>query len=241
MFMSYHYALFKNKDKSLKSIVILMSLLASLFGDVLLREEFDTLNQWEDLHFEKIKEHSVYETKDSTLVAKSDASASGVTFKKKYDIYKYPVIKFKWKVDNVFAKGNAKVKSGDDYPIRIYVNFAYNPDKASFTEGILYSVAKKFYGEYPPHSAMNYIWANKKGLKGAVNNAYTSKVKMIALDEGVEKVGQWVEHTVNVLEDYKKAFGEKPPKMVSLAIMNDSDNTQEKATSYMDFIEISSE
>ncbi|MCB2174033.1 DUF3047 domain-containing protein [bacterium] len=51
-------------------------------------------------------------------------------------------------------------------------------------------------------------------------------------------VGSWQEETVNVYEDYLKVFGEPPPQVASLAIMNDSDNTGEAATSYIDFIEV---
>jgi hypothetical protein len=35
-----------------------------------------------------------------------------------------------------------------------------------------------------------------------------------------------------------KAFGEDPPSVANLAIMNDSDNTGESAVSYIDYIEI---
>ena len=113
-------------------------LLAVLFcfsflqAETLLKENFNTLDNWEPLLFEKIERHSTYEVLDSVLIAKSKNSASGVKFKTTYDIYKYPVLHFKWKINNVFEKGDATTKDGDDYPIRIYVMFEYNPDEASF-------------------------------------------------------------------------------------------------------------
>ena len=51
-------------------------------------------------------------------------------------------------------------------------------------------------------------------------------------------MGKWIMEEVNILEDYKKAFGKNPPKKASLAIMSDSDNTGESATAWIDFIEL---
>jgi len=55
------------------------------------------------------------------------------------------------------------------------------------------------------------------------------------------KLNQYRVHEVNVLKDYIEAFGENPPKNVSIAIMTDSDNTHEKSLSYIDYIEVKSE
>jgi hypothetical protein len=148
---------------------------------------------------------------------------------------------FRWKIRNIYKKGDATTKKGDDYPIRIYVMFKYNPKTASFFDSIKYGIARSFYGAYPPHSSLNYIWANKPQKDKIITSAYTDKAKMIIMDSGKKDVGTWREHTVNVLKDYKKAFGENPPKIVSLAIMSDSDNTKESSLSYIDFIEVKSE
>ena len=223
----------------------LLILFALAFGflnaEVLLKEDFNSLQNWEALNFEKIKKHSVYKVQNSILIASSDASASGLRFKKNYDIYKYPILTFKWKVRNVYKKGDATTKKGDDFPIRIYVMFKYDPKNASFLDSIKYGIAKSIYGAYPPQSSLSYIWANKPQIDKIITNAYTDKAEMIVLDSGKKDVGVWREHTVNVLEDYKKAFGKNPPKTVSLAIMNDSDNTGESSLSYVDFIEVKSE
>jgi hypothetical protein len=61
---------------------------------------------------------------------------------------------------------------------------------------------------------------------------------MILLQQGTENVGRWVEEVVNVVDDYEKAFGRKPPATASLALMNDSDNTAEGAVSAIDYIEV---
>ncbi len=210
-----------------------------LHSKVLLKENFDTMKNWEPLTFKKIKKHSTYTIEDSMLVAKSDDSASGIKFKKQYNIYDYPVLTFKWKINNIYKKGDATTKKGDDYPIRIYVMFKYNPDKASFFQSVKYSTAKTLYGKYPPHSTINYIWSNKIDKNRIVTSPYTDQAKMIAVNSGKKNINTWQTHRLNVLEDYKKAFGKNPPDTVSIAIMTDSDNTHETSVSFVDFIEIS--
>ena len=225
----------------MRLLLSLIFIAFSLNAQVLLKEDFNSLENWEPLYFDKIDKHSTYEVKDSILIAKSEASASGLKFKKSYDIYKFPKLSFKWKINNVYKKGDATTKAGDDYPIRIYVMFEYNPDEAGFFEQVKYDLAKSIYGEYPPHSTVNYIWSNKNQKDKIITSAYTDRAKMIVLDSSSKNLNKWQEHTVNVLEDYKKAFGENPPKRVSLAIMTDSDNTKESSLSYIDFIEVKDE
>ncbi len=209
---------------------------------VLFREDFNDLENWRPLFFPRIKQHSTYsidrEGSDHILKAVSNSSASGIIYKKEFNVYDYPKVRWRWKVSNVYSKGNELSKAGDDYPIRIYIIFKYDPDAAAFGQKIKYGLAKKIYGEYPPHSSLNYIWANKKHTERIITNAYVDEAKMVLLESGGEKVGRWVEEEIDILDDYQKAFGTKPPAIVSIAIMNDSDNTGERSESFVDYIEI---
>ncbi len=211
-------------------------------GVVLFREDFHDLSQWKPLYFPKILQHSGYtvvqEGHRSFLRAESHASASGLLYRKDYRVFDYPKVRWLWKVENVYQKGNAEEKSGDDYPIRIYIIFKYDPGMASFGQRLKYGIAKTIYGEYPPHSSLNYIWANRKHEQRIISNPYTDKAKMILLEAGTEKAGQWVEEDVDVIEDYRRAFGAEPPAEASIAIMNDSDNTGEQSVSFVDYIEV---
>jgi len=207
-----------------------------------LHEQFDDLSNWKPLHFPKIKKYSHYsiEKKDgrSYLKAESKASASGISFKKEFNIYKYPNVRWMWKISNVYKKGNARKKSGDDYPLRIYFVFKYNPEKASLGQRIIYGLAKKIYGEYPPHSGLNFIWANRQHDESIFTSTYTKEERMVILQSGLNNSGKWMEQEVNIIEDYRKAFGFDPPPVASIVIMNDSDDTGESSVSYIDYIEV---
>lgn len=249
-------ALMKNKVSSglLKKIIyspctfIIIGILVLSFPcfsndtHVFLREDFDSLDEWKPLYFAKIKNHSEYtiehQGEETFLRAESDSSASGILFKKEFNVFQYPKARWRWKVNNVYRKGNAREKSGDDYPIRIYIIFKYNPETASLGKKVKYGLAKKLYGDYPPDSTLNYIWANRKHVRKIMANTYAEEAQMIILQSGPQNAGTWLLQEVNVLADYQKAFGTDPPETASLAIMNDSDNTGESSVSYVDFIEV---
>jgi hypothetical protein len=210
--------------------------------DVKIREEFKNLDNWNSYKFPKIKEHSVYTIVEGDILkTESKGSASAIIHKEEFDVYKYPLIQWKWKVDNIIKNGDAKSKEGDDYPIRIYIAFKYEPKAAGIGKRIKYNTAKLLYGDYPPDSSLNYIWANKVHEEDIIVNSYTSEAQMILLQKGDANIGIWKTENVDIIKDYKKAFGKEPPATASIIIMNDTDNTGESAVSYVDYIKVYNE
>ncbi|MBI5663827.1 MAG: DUF3047 domain-containing protein [Nitrospirae bacterium] len=211
-------------------------------AEVFFRDDFNTLENWRPMQFPKIKEHSKYsieaDGEANYLKAESSASASGIILKKEFNVLEYPKVRWKWKVSNVYRKGDEEKKSGDDYPLRVYIAFKYDPATASIGRRLKYGLIKSIYGEYPPHSGLNYIWANREHKDRFIVNPYASEVMMVVLQAGEENTGKWVEQEINIIEDYRSAFGEVPPVTGSIAIMNDSDDTKESSVSYIDYMEV---
>ena len=209
---------------------------------VLFRINFDSLSDWEPLTFPKIKTHSKYSlVKDgdkSILKAESRASASAIVYRRTFNIYENPRLHWRWKVTQLSDRGNPKEKAGDDYPIRVYVMFQYDPNRASLGESLIYKATKAIYGKYPPHSTLNYVWTGANIFERFIASPYTGKAYMVVLERGKEKAGQWIEESVNVLEDYRKAYGKEPPATAGIAVMSDSDNTGTNAEAYLEFIEV---
>jgi len=141
-------------------------------------------------------------------------------------------------VTQLSDRGNPKEKAGDDYPIRVYIMFQYDPAYASLGERLIYNASKVIYGKYPPHSTLNYVWTGTNIPERFIASPYTGKAYMVVLEKGRQRVGQWVEESVNVLADYRKAFGNNPPATAGLAVMSDTDNTGANAVAYLDFIEV---
>ncbi len=210
---------------------------------VIFREDFNTLDRWKPLKFRSIDNLSVYTldmqaNKECYVKAKSSSSASAMIWDGEFDVYDYPMIRWRWKVSNVYIKGNALEKAGDDYPMRIYVMFKYDPNDPHVKGKFKYGLAKLLYGEYPPYASLNYIWANREHHQRFIPNPFAKETMMIPLQAGSGLAGQWLEEERNILADYREAFGEDPPAKAGLAFMNDSDNTGESSESWIDYIEI---
>ena len=146
------------------------------------------------------------------LKAESNTTASGLFYEVEYDPRQYPVLTWKWKVDDIIEQGDATKKAGDDYAARIYVVFP------SF-----------FFWQT---RSLNYIWANKLPKGEAVPNPYTANAIMIAVESGPDRANKWQNASRNIYRDYIRYFGRKPGKVGAIAIMTDTDNTLGKATAY---------
>ncbi|OGW34741.1 MAG: hypothetical protein A2010_12075 [Nitrospirae bacterium GWD2_57_9] len=212
-------------------------------GDrVLFREEFRDLSNWKDFFFPKISRHSRYSIEQGEgtafLKAESNNSASAIVYRESFPVQEYPLLRWRWKVANLYERGNARSKAGDDYPIRIYIMFEYDPEKAGPLERLKYGFVKKRYGEYPPHSSLSYVWASSQEEVKILSSPYTDQAKMVLLQSGPERIGAWQDQEVDIRADYREAFGTDPPARARIAIMNDSDDTGESSTSCIEYIEV---
>lgn len=190
---------------------------------------------WKPIRFKNIGQHTHYAVvKDGDAVvikADSQAAASGLTKEINIDPREYPIVRWRWKVENVLAGSDVRRKDGDDYPARLYITFQYEPDKVSVTKKLKYKAGRVLFGDIPI-AALNYIWDTKTPVGTVVENVYTDFAQMIVVESGPEKLRRWVNEERNVHEDYKRAFGGEPPRINGVGIMTDTDNTKERATAY---------
>ena len=197
--------------------------------------EQGTPDGWERLTFGKIDMETEYDLVtapgDSTVVLKatSDGGASGLIRRQRIDPTEYPVIRWRWRVSNVLEKGNARTKDGDDYPARIYVTFDH---RLGFGGRLKQRAMKAMGYDDIPSRALNYVWASRVDTGHVFPSAYTDWVMMMPLQSGPEKAGTWVVQEQNILEDYRRAFGEDPSVITGVAVMTDTDDTGESATAY---------
>lgn len=193
-------------------------------------------NGWEALEFPKIDRHTRYdlvqEDGQQVVRATADNSASGLISRLSLAPRDSLMLRWRWKVSRVFEDGDARHKSGDDYPARIYVAFKFEPEKAGFFERAKRKAVEVLFGETLPGNALNYIWANRLPEGEFIANAYTDKTVMVAVNSGPQDTGQWQTVERDIVADYRQAFGESPPPIVGIAIMTDSDNTGATATAW---------
>ncbi len=197
-------------------------------------------NGWKPLTFKKIPKQTEYvlvkEGEQVVVKAVSEASASGLTKEVAINPKDYPIVRWRWKVEGLLQYSDVSRKDGDDYPARLYITFAYDPDHVSFGRKLKYKAGRALFGDIPI-GALNYIWETKTPVGTIVENAYTDFARMIVVESGPSRVGMWVEEERNIYEDYKKSFGEDPPLINGVAIMSDTDNTKERAVAFYGDIE----
>lgn len=191
---------------------------------------------WQPLTFKGIERHTRYELETGgegvVIKAVSQQSASGLVRPLSISPREYPVIEWRWKIENILQKGDVTRKSGDDYPARIYITFSFDPETADYLERMRYRAARLIYGPDVPYRAITYIWDSNSDVGERVANAYTDRVVMYVVESGDEKLQRWITERRNVYDDYRQAFGEEPYRITGVAIMTDTDNTQESATAW---------
>ncbi len=166
----------------------------------------------------------------TVLEAVAEAAGGALIYRFDADARHSSVLRFKWKPGNLIATSDPRTKSGDDYVARIYITFATDPDHAGVKEKAENAVARLFYGETPPHAALSYVFTQKAVQGSIITSPYTRRVKKIVVDADPNSIGKWKSFSRDIYEDYKRAFGEEPPRISGIAIMVDTDNTGENAS-----------
>jgi hypothetical protein len=181
------------------------------FGD----PEWGIAKEWREQHFRATDPTQYRLLKDGNevvLQAESSKQASGLIYEIDVDLASYPILVWRWKVEDIIPAGNALTKEGDDYPARVYVVFPH--------------------WFKPKTRSINYIWANRLAQGEVVPNPFFSNARMVAVQSGNEQAGSWISECRNVYQDYRKIFGESPPQAGAIALMTDTDNTGGQARAW---------
>lgn len=186
---------------------------------------------WRVRNFPKIAVHTLYELADAegrtVLKAKSAGSASALIQRTEVDPFSSPYLEWSWKVENVIEQGQWPQKKSDDFAARLFVIFEKPNGVFSFFGNIMTKMAGGL-----PGRTLNYVWANGVDTEAFAPSPYTDQVVMIALESGDARAGTWIQERRNVVEDFRKAFGREPGKIVAVALMTDTDNTQSSCVAY---------
>jgi hypothetical protein len=192
---------------------------------------------WIEFTFPHIRRHTDYalvHSGDAGVVvrAQADASASGLGVRLDLAADAWPRLAWRWKVERPIPDGDVTRRSGDDYPVRVYVAFRYVPARVSAYDRARYAWMRLLYGEYPPHAALNYVWDAHAPVGTVVPNGYEPRVKMIVVESGTARVGRWLDYERDIVADYRAAFGEDPPPISGVGLMTDGDDTGASAIAY---------
>ena len=77
-----------------------------------------------------------------------------------------------------------------------------------------------------------YVWVSRTPRDGIVPNGYTSRIKIIAVESGRERLGTWLNETRDVKADFRRAFGEEPGKITSVGILTETEESDRDLEAY---------
>ena len=109
--------------------------------------------------------------------------------------------------------------------MRLVVSFAGDIDKLDIRDRMFFDNVRLLTGQQMPYATLMYIWENRAPREAVIDNRHTSRIKMIVAESGRDRLGQWQEVTRDIIEDYRRAFGEEPGQITAIGIMTDTDNT----------------
>jgi Protein of unknown function (DUF3047) len=126
-----------------------------------------------------------------------------------WDIDAYPVLTWSWRPVQFPQGGDEREARKNDSALAVYFAVPYSQTRGP--------------------RAVKYIWSERVpvGTRLESNNGLT---QVRVLRSGPPRPGAWAEERVNVLEDYRRAFGEdKTAKPGGIAVLTDADDTRSTA------------
>ena len=188
---------------------------------------------WGVNRFKRPTEYRLVNDEGRTVIrARASSSASGLVHTLDLDASVYQLLQWRWKVDELIAKADNTQKSTEDSPVRLVVSFDGDHEKLDFSDRMFFDQIRAFTGQQLPYATLMYIWENRVPKGTIIPNRHTGRIKMIVAESGRDKLGSWQEQQHNIYEDFRRAFGEEPGRIIAVGIMTDTDNTGENTHAY---------
>jgi hypothetical protein len=150
------------------------------------------------------------------------------------DLEQFPIVTWRWKVDTVLEGIDERTIQGDDHPIRIFFVFEPDNSKQSLWFRIKRALILDMIHGHPVGGRFTeYLWSSYLESGEIINDPSKPKQKLMVVEGGNDRIGKWIEYKKNLYEDFLELYGERPRKLIFIGIINDTDITQKKATSYI--------
>src|SRR6267143_4851657 len=146
------------------------------------------------------------------LRSNDDSSTIAKEIKGKVNLKETPILEWAWKSTVLPKGGNSCRKSTDDQAGQIFVVWPRFPE----------ALRSRIIG---------YVWDTTQPVGTICKSEKTGTVTYVVVRSGPADLNKWVTETRNVVEDFKKIYGEAPddPSVLSLSIDSNDTNTTSEA------------
>jgi hypothetical protein len=192
--------------------------------------------EWKHVPLASFKNSTDYAlvVEDGAVVVRATArnAASFLAARVDFDPQQFPQLAWRWKVIQGIPAANTAEQSKEDAPVRLMLAFAGDASKLSFKERTAATAAKTISGQALPYATLMYVWGGKVAVDSITASSRSSRIRMLAVAADEQGIGRWQSYTRNLVEDFKRAFGEEPGNVTSIQLMTDTDNTGADAQAY---------
>jgi hypothetical protein len=148
------------------------------------------------------------------MKSEDDGSTINKDVKGKVHLKATPILEWSWRMAALPKAGNACAKATDDEAGQLYVSWPRFPE----------AVRSRIIG---------YIWDTTRPVGTICKSEKTGTVTYVVVRSGTADVGKWFTERRNVLEDFKKIYGEAPDDPAGVSIAIDSNDTHSSAESFI--------
>jgi hypothetical protein len=130
------------------------------------------------------------------------------------DLAQYPVLSWKWKVAKIPQGGDFRKTRTDDQAAQLFLAFTKT-------------------------KAIVYLWDTSapQGLMQDAPAPPFMTIKAVVMRSGAADLGKWLTESRNIREDYRKLYGEEPPKVAGVRLQINSQHTGSSAESFFADVE----
>lgn len=191
---------------------------------------------WRELRFSKFRAATKFELIDDggTTVAHAISENSSSVMMENVDVdpRQFPILTWRWKAPRLVPGANSTSRKTEDAPVRLIIAFDGDKDKLTFSDQMTFAETRLLLGVEPPYATLEYTWGNGAAKESIIENGWNKRIRLLLAQSGAERVGEWVLETRNLVEDYRRAFGEDPGHITSIGIHCDSDATESKSEGF---------
>lgn len=131
-----------------------------------------------------------------------------------WDVRRYPVLTWRWRARVLPRGADEGKKPVSDSAAGVYVVF----------------------GGWPVPETLKYVWSSGLPPGSRIDSPFSGRVKIVVLRSGAPRDDAWVEERVDLVADYRRAFGRDPDRARGIGILSDSDSTGTRASADYDDI-----
>jgi Protein of unknown function (DUF3047) len=184
---------------------------------------------WEHVPLSHSKKSTEYSTvvDDGVVVLKANSrsSASLMGIRVDFDPRAFPMLTWRWKVTQGIPGAETTNRAREDAPARLMVSFAGDMRKLGALDRATAAVAESISGQPLPYAELMYVWGGKVAVDSITTSSLTSRIRMLAVAADDQGLGRWQSYTRNLVDDYRRAFGEDPGRITAIQLLSDTDNT----------------